>query len=102
MIIGEERVCLYCETNLAGPFQPKISLTGTIPPEEPGGEPQDLKIAAHSWLCPGCGLVYWYAEGPELDVLLERVMEDSDIPKPGTSYEQRAQVLRMLRRVKRM
>jgi hypothetical protein len=75
-------------------------LTTTAAGEEPD---QDVPVLARAWICPGCGLAHWYAQGPDLEQLARfaRVAEEL-APKPGTSYERRMQVLRMLRRVRRM
>ena len=96
----EERLCTACGAELAGPFQPRITLTHAAPGQEPG---QEVKIAAHSWICPGCSLVHWYAAEEDMEKLLELVpASDIEMPRPGLSYERRTQVLRMLRRVRRM
>jgi hypothetical protein len=64
---------------------------------------QEVKVMARAWFCPGCGLAHWYAQEQDLEKL-ERVAvaEEELAPKPGSSYERRMQVLRMLKRVRRM
>ena len=96
----EERRCSACDTPLLGPFEPELGLTSTEFEQEPE---QEVTVLARAWICPGCGLAHWYAQGPDLAQLesLARVAEEL-VPKPGTSYERRMQVLRMLRRVRRM
>ena len=96
----ERRQCSACDTVLVGPFEPDLSLTTTAAGEEPD---QDVTVRARAWICPGCGLAHWYAQGPDLERLARfaRVAEEL-APKPGASYERRMQVLRMLRRVRRM
>jgi hypothetical protein len=73
-------------------------LTKTVPEQEPE---QEVTLVARAWVCPGCGLVHWYAQDLEI---LEGVTGTADdlAPKPGSSYERRMQVLRMLRRMRRM
>ena len=96
----ENRQCSGCGTALVGPFEPELRLTRTTAEGEPG---QEVTVLAHAWICPGCGLAHWYTQGQDLEQLesITRVAEES-APKPGTSYERRMQVLRMLRRVRRM
>lgn len=96
----ENRRCSACGTALLGPFEPELSLTKTAAEEEPDRE---VTVLARAWICPGCGLAHWYAQGPDLEKLesIAGVAEEL-APKPGTSYERRMQVLRMLRRVRRM
>ena len=96
----ERRQCSVCDTVLVGPFEPELSLTTTAADEEPD---QKVTVLARAWICPGCGLAHWYAQGPDLEQLesIAGVAEEL-APKPGTSYERRMQVLRMLRRVRRM
>ena len=96
----ESRQCSGCSTALVGPFEPELTLTKTAAEEEPD---QKVTVRARAWICPGCGLAHWYAQGPDLEQLesFARIAEEL-APKPGTSYERRMQVLRMLRRVRRM
>jgi hypothetical protein len=96
----ESRPCSACGAYLLGPFQPKIALTQMPSAEEPEGE--KVTVAARAWICPGCGLVHWYAEDEDLAKLPMVDLADETSPKPGTSYERRSQMLRMLRRVRRM
>jgi hypothetical protein len=98
--MDDSRPCNACGTSLAGPFQPKIVLTQEPLAEEPQGE--KVHVAAHAWICPGCGLVHWYAQDEDLNKLPMPESAEEAGPKPGTSYERRAQMLRMLRRVRRM
>ena len=54
-------------------------------------------------VCPGCGLAHWYAQEQDPEELEGVAGTEEDLaPKPGSSYERRMQVLRMLRRVRRM
>jgi hypothetical protein len=94
-----ERQCTACGAALAGPFLPRIGLN--LPPAE--GSEEKLAVAARSWICIGCGLVHWYAEEEDLDKLMDAALGDDALDaRPGTSYERRTQMLRMLRRVRRM
>jgi uncharacterized protein with PIN domain len=96
----EQRLCIACGAELAGPFQPQITLSGVLPAEEAEEAP---KVVAHAWICPGCGLVHWYAEEEYLELLLVVASSDEALsPKPDASYERRTQMLHMLRRVRRM
>ena len=94
--VQEERQCSACDTALVGPFAPDLALTRTAPEQE-------VAVLARAWTCPACGLVHWYVPEPDLEQLqsIAEVAEEL-APKPGTSYERRMQVLRMLRRVRRM
>ena len=96
----EERKCTACGTFLVGPFEPGLGLTKTVPEQEPE---QKVTVMVRAWVCPGCGLAHWYAQGSDLEDLgsVAGIKEDL-APKPGASYERRMQVLRMLRRVRRM
>lgn len=96
----EKRQCTACDTVMVGPFEPGLSLRKTVPEQEPE---QEVTVTTGAWICPGCGLVHWYAQEQDLEELegIASVVEDL-APKPGTSYERRMQVLRMLRRVRRM
>ena len=97
----EERRCIACGAAVLGPFQPKISLTK--PASAEGSDQEKPSVTARSWICPGCGLVHWYAEDEDLDRLLEMALAEQEFAaKPGTSYERRSQMRRMLRRVRRM
>ncbi|MFN2224746.1 MAG: hypothetical protein ACK2UY_00530 [Anaerolineae bacterium] len=98
--MDEDRLCTACRASLAGPFEPRITLSH--PAGE--GEERELKVSARSWICPGCGLVHWYARDEDLDKLLEALPEDDEVGaiKPASSYERRSQMLRMLRRVRRI
>jgi hypothetical protein len=99
--MDEFRRCIACGTDLVGSFKPKVMLNQALPEEDP--EQEALKVTARSWICPGCGLVHWYAEDQDLDKLLDIVLpEHGEGPKPDSSYERRSQMLRMLRRVRRM
>ena len=97
----EERRCIACDAQVLGPFKPKISLTKAASAE--GADQEKPSVTARSWICPGCGLVHWYAADEDLDRLLEMALAEQEFAaKPGTSYERRSQMLRMLRRVRRM
>lgn len=101
--MDEERLCTACRASLAGPFGPRITLAHAAGE----GKDKELRISAQAWICPGCGLVHWYAADEDLDRLLDALPgeETAGEPgafKPGSSYERRSQMLRMLRRVRRM
>jgi hypothetical protein len=97
----EQRQCIACGAEVVGPFGPKISLTKTVSTE--GSDQEELSVAARGWICPGCGLVQWYTEDEDLDRLLEVALAEQEVAAtPGTSYERRSQMLRMLQRVRRM
>ena len=97
----ETQRCSACGAILVGPFEPQVTLT-QAPSDEESGE-ETLELLAGSWVCAGCGLVHWYAEGEGLKQLWgAAAYEDLEPPTPDASYERRAQVLRMLRRVRRM
>jgi hypothetical protein len=100
LAVEEERQCTACGTFLAGPFEPRLDLTKTVPEQE---LEQKVTVMVRAWVCPGCGLAHWYAPGPDLEDLGSSAGTEEDLaPKPGASYERRMQVLRMLRRVRRM
>ncbi len=94
----ETRLCSACRADLVGPFQPKITLTRR------GADEEDFRVAAWAWVCPGCGLVHWYTGDEALDGLMALAQREAeaDAPEPASDYERRVQMLRMLRRVKRM
>jgi hypothetical protein len=97
----ESRLCIACGAQLAGPFQPKTTLTQHPPTVEM--EADSLTAEAHAWICLGCGLVHWYADDESIAQILAAGADDGALPtQPDTSYERRAQMLRMLRRVRRM
>jgi hypothetical protein len=97
----EQRQCSACNTILAGPFEPKMTLSQAPPNEE--SDEDGLELQATSWVCVSCGLVHWFAEGDGLKQLQDSaVLDEPQAPQPASSYERRAQVLRMLRRVRRM
>jgi hypothetical protein len=92
-----EQACIACGAGLIGPFQPKIKLTHPEPQEEP------LAVAAYAWICPGCGLVHWYAGEGDVERLREERPESESLgATPGEGYERRTQMQRMLRRVRRI
>lgn len=97
--MAEGRRCLVCDVNLAGPFLPQIELAQPLPAEGAGAEAQ---IVAHAWVCPECGLVHWYAIEQEPEVPEPADAPEAVVPRPGASYERRSEIVRMLRRVKRM
>jgi len=100
LAVEKERLCTACDTALVGPFEPELSLTRIVPEQEPE---QEVTLMAHAWVCPGCGLAHWYAQEQDPEELEgEAGTEEDLVPKPGSSYERRVQVLRMLRRVRRM
>jgi hypothetical protein len=97
----ETRLCIACDVDLAGPFGPKIALTKEFPPGD--SDQEKLTVEAHSWICPGCGLVHWFAEQQDLDTVLAVASPDEvTSASPASSYERRMKMLRMLRRVRRM
>ena len=96
----EERQCTACDTALVGPFEPELSLIMPAPEDEPE---QEVTAVIRAWICPGCGLAHWYPQEQDLEQLASIAgPTEEPAPKPGTSYERRMQVLRMLRRVRRM
>ncbi len=99
--MDDSRLCSDCGANLAGPFQPKIALT--LAPSS-GEAEKKIAVTARAWICPDCGLVHWYAQDEDLSQLplAGTDEEQAAAPKPGTSYERRVQMRRMLRRVRRM
>jgi len=100
LAMEEKRQCSACDTVLVGPFEPELSLTRIVPEQEPE---QEVTLMAHAWVCPGCGLAHWYAQEQDPEELEGVAGTEEDlVPKPGSSYERRMQVLRMLRRVRRM
>ncbi len=97
----EERLCIACEANLVGPFQPKMTLNMALSAEE--SDQATLTMTARPWICPGCGLVHWYVGDRDLDRALALATADEALDaQPADSYERRTQMLRMLRRVRRM
>lgn len=95
------RECIACGVDLTGPFKPRITLTKALSEEESDGE--TLTVVANSWICPGCGLLHWYAEDEDLDRVLEVASAAGALDaSPDAQYQRRAQMLRMLRRVRRM
>jgi hypothetical protein len=100
--MAEGRLCLACGSDLAGPFLPQIDLAQPSPAEEAGGGAGQVQITAHSWVCLECGLVHWYAEEQEPEAEETADTPAAVAPRPGSSYERRSEILRMLRRVKRM
>jgi hypothetical protein len=98
--MDEPRPCSACDAYLTGPFQPRITLTQVPPPQETEGE--KVTVAARAWICPACGLVHWYAEDQDLGRVPVVEPEAETELKSGTSYERRSQMMRMLRRVRRM
>jgi len=98
--MDEKRQCSACGTAMVGPFEPELSLI--MPPPEDELE-RDVTAVIGAWICPDCGLAQWYAQEQDLEQLagIAEAIEELE-PKPGASYERRMQVLRMLRRVRRM
>jgi hypothetical protein len=97
---GRARQCAACGAALVGPLEPGLSLASTVPEQ---GPEQDTTVIAHAWVCSRCGLVLWYAREQDLESLAaSEDLEEELAPRPGVSYERRTQVLRMLRRVRRM
>lgn len=97
----KEWVCAACGASLMGPFQPKIDLTQVSASEQYESEP--LEVSACAWICAGCGLVHWYIEDKDLEDLVTSVLDrEMLVPQPDASYQRRSQMLRMLRRIKRM
>ncbi|MGD8466119.1 MAG: hypothetical protein PVI09_19850 [Anaerolineae bacterium] len=99
--MGDSRVCTACGAGLVGPFEPDVPVS-YVPPA--GGERQEsIRATTRSWICPGCGLVHWYADDQDLAKLqqLDSVKELEGV-EPGSSYERRAQMQRMLRKVRRI
>lgn len=101
--LAGSRMCVTCGVNLMGAFGPRITLTMDLPAESEDQEGDELKVAVRSWICPGCGLVHWYAEEDHLGPLLNAAANAELLTgEPGQSYERRAHMLRMLRRVRRL
>jgi hypothetical protein len=100
--MDESRLCIDCRADLVGPFRPRITLTR--PPAAQEADQAPLTVGAQAWICPACGLLHWYAEDEALDQLLRLVDEGAaeEASTPGSNYERRAQMLRLLRRVRRM
>lgn len=97
----EPRLCIACGAGLAGPFEPKLTLTRDPATEESPEKP--LTVVTHAWICPGCGLAQWYADDESLAGILAAASDDDLLSaQPDLSYERRTQMLRMLRRVRRM
>ncbi|MBN1658833.1 MAG: hypothetical protein JXA93_10550 [Anaerolineae bacterium] len=95
--MDEEKQCTVCGAGLVGPLAPRITLNHTPPGEEA------IKVEARAWICTACGLVHWYGDEESLARLQESASQVGEHKAvPGTSYERRTQVLRMLRRVRRM
>jgi len=90
----ESKQCIACGAALLGPFQPAIHLT------LPAGD-EEYRATARARICSRCGLVHWYAEKSNSPATAEADHEPAP-PQPDASYQRRAQMLRMLRRVKRM
>jgi hypothetical protein len=100
--MDEPRLCIDCRADLVGPFRPRITLTRSPAAQEADQEP--LTVGAQAWICPACGLLHWYAEDEALARLANLVEKGGgeEAATPASSYERRAQMLRMLRRVRRM
>jgi hypothetical protein len=97
----ESRLCIACGYELQGPFEPQINLTQAPSAEDAEGTP--LTVVARAWICPGCGLAHWYADDESLAEISAVVSSDEALSaQPDASYERRMQMLRMLRRVRRM
>jgi hypothetical protein len=98
--MDDVRPCSACGTYLVGPFDPRIALTQGTSPDEP--ERDDVAVAARAWICPACGLVYWYVEDQDLGKLPMAEPAREAGQKADTSYERRSEMMRMLRRLRRM
>jgi hypothetical protein len=98
--MDESRPCSACGAYLTGPFQPGIALTQELSPEEPEGK--KVTVAVRAWICPMCGLVHWYAAGEDLGKIPVVEAAEATGLTQATSYERRSQMMRMLRRVRRM
>ena len=99
--MGDSRRCTACGAGLVGPCEPAVPVS-YVPPV--GDEEQKpLKMTVRSWICPGCGVVHWYAGDQDL-VKLQQVESDEGLEgiELGSGYERRAQVQRMLRKVRRI
>jgi len=99
---GVQRTCVDCGAVLLGPFEPRMTMTPATNVE--GALDSALEVGARIWICPGCGLVQWYAAEEDLDPLREaaEAIGGSLAARPDTSYESRARMVRMLKRVRRM
>jgi hypothetical protein len=101
--MDESRRCLACGLNLVGPFQPEIAFTLPQPAGSEEAQESDPEVVARAWICPGCGLLQWYAKDEYLAPLLDAAEAGESVAgMPDTSYERRTQMLRMLRRVRRI
>jgi hypothetical protein len=98
--MDESRTCSACGAHLTGPFQPRITLTQVPPGQEI--EAEKVTVAARAWICVTCGLVHWYAQDQDLGQISVAEPVAETTPNLGTSYERRSQMMRMLRRVRRM
>jgi hypothetical protein len=99
----DSRRCITCGLNLVGPFAPVVTLTTFLPAEAEGQDGRELTVPAQAWICPGCGLVLWYTEEEHLGPLLDMAAGGARLTgEPGQSYQNRAHMLRMLRRVRRL
>jgi hypothetical protein len=98
--MDDVRPCSACGVNLVGPFDPAIDLTLPPAPDEPEREP--VTVAVRAWICPACGLVDWYAQDQDLGKLPAVEPGQELGQKTDTDYERRSQMMRMLRRVRRM
>jgi hypothetical protein len=97
----ESRMCIACSYGLQGPFEPQITLTQAPSAEDPERTP--LAAVALAWICPGCGLAHWYVDDDSLTEISAKASSDEALAaQPDASYERRMQMLRMLRRVRRM
>ncbi len=100
--MDEPRTCPLCGITLVGPFQPAVPLKRMPEGAQETGRPAQ-HVSAQGWVCPGCGLLSWYVAADKLDVLRADLPEDQYlVARPGLPYERRTQMLRLLRRVRRM
>lgn len=99
----ETRRCSACGIDLVGPFEPKILLT-TSRNAQPEETKEAIRVAAHGWFCPTCGLLHWYAESESLARLLNAVpMDEPELEvSPDTNYERRKQMLRLMQHMRRI
>lgn len=98
--MGDSRLCTACGATLVGPCEPAVPVSYVPPAQEENGA---VKLTVRCWICPGCGLAHWYAGEQDL-ARLQQVEEVEGLEgiQSGSGYERRAQMQRMLRKVRRI
>jgi hypothetical protein len=101
--MDESKRCMACGLKLVGPFQPEIAFTLSEPAGPEEAREAGPEVVACAWICPGCGLLQWYAEDEYLAPLLDAAETGMPVTGiPDASYGRRTHMLRMLRRVRRI